>query len=112
MRLLGEDSLLLSQLIETAGTIVICSQEKTDFGSMVEHLLLFFEPLRTHKDVIVRRSVLRYTMLVIELLNSVQATERFDYLQSWCQFLQGLSTLFISLHDDFTDSIVFNRLNR
>jgi len=64
---MGEDSLLLAQLIETAGTIAVCAQEKTDFGAMVEHLLLFFEPLRSHTDVVVRRAVLHHTMLFVFL---------------------------------------------
>ena len=58
MRLMGEDSLLLAQLVETLGTIVVCSSDKSDHGTMVEHLLQFFEPLRVHTDVVVRRSVL------------------------------------------------------
>ena len=65
MRLMGEDSLLLAQLIETAGTIAVCAQEKSDFGAMVEHLLLFFEPLRSHSDVVVRRAVLHHTLLFV-----------------------------------------------
>ena len=58
MRLMGEDSMLLAQLVETLGTVAVCAQEKSDHGAMVEQLLQFLEPLRAHTDVVVRRAVL------------------------------------------------------
>ena len=65
MRLMKEDSMILAQLVETLGTIVICAHEKPDLTTMVERLLLFFATLRSHRDVVVRRALLQQTLLFV-----------------------------------------------
>lgn len=65
MRLMRDDSMVLAQLVETLGTIVVCAHEKPDLTAMVEQLLLFFATLRSHRDVVVRRAVLQHTLLFV-----------------------------------------------
>lgn len=65
MRLMRDDSMVLAQLVETLGTIVVCAHEKPDLTAMVEQLLLFFATLRSHRDVVVRRAVLQQTLLFV-----------------------------------------------
>ena len=57
--------MVLAQLVETLGTIVVCAHEKPDLTAMVEQLLLFFATLRSHRDVVVRRAVLQQTLLFV-----------------------------------------------
>lgn len=67
MRLMRDDSMILAQLVETLGTIVVCAREKPDLTAMVEQLLLFFATLRSHRDVVVRRAVLQQTLLFVHI---------------------------------------------
>ena len=114
MRLTRDDSMILAQLVETLGTIVVCAREKPDLTAMVEQLLLFFATLRSHRDVVVRRAVLQQTLLfvhiafflphpllrfhtagnrTVELLSTLQAKELFDILHEWTLWLCGLCFL-------------------
>lgn len=93
MRLMKEDSMILAQLVETLGTIVICAHEKPDLTTMVERLLLFFATLRSHRDVVVRRALLQQTLLFVS--SNIKENSFFFHIMSNTPFFgrQGCGTL-------------------